>query len=234
MLFEDTLLEGTLLRRSHRYFADVKLSSGESITARCVNPGNMTGCSEPGSRVLISERTKPQGRFKHQMEVIYAGRVAVGVHTGRPVKVLFESIMKNKISEVAGYVELRRRAEVPRRNCVDVELSGGGLRTCHIVAKSVTLAYEHVAYYPDLVGPAAIQELVELTDIVRGGDRAMMFLLAQRADVDWIRPADHLDPEYGNAFRDAVARGVEIVSHRAKVTRKGIELDKKLPLDLAN
>src|SRR5688572_23714219 len=45
--FEQPLLEGTLIRRK-RFIADVKLRSGEEITAHCANPGSMLGCSEPG------------------------------------------------------------------------------------------------------------------------------------------------------------------------------------------
>ncbi len=232
--FEQSLLEGTLLRRTRRFRADVKLRNGEHIIAHCANPGSMIGCSEPGSRVLLSVKEDVRRQHKHQMEIIYAGRVAVGIHSGRPVSVLIESIMQGKISEVAGYATIRRQVAVPRDNCVDVKLSGNGLRTCQIVAKSVTLAYEKVAYYPDAVGPNALAELTELTDMVREGHRAVIFLLAQRSDVDWVRPADHIDPEYGQAFRDAVQRGVEVVAYRAKVTRKGIELDKKCPVDLAS
>ena len=60
----------------------------------------------------------------------------------------------------------------------------------------------------------------------------MVFLLVQRSDVEWFRPADHIDPDMSTAFRDAVARGVEPLCYRAKVTRRGIELDKKVPVDL--
>jgi sugar fermentation stimulation protein A len=232
--FEDTLLEGTLVRRTRRFSADIKLRSGEHITAHCANPGSMIGCSEPGSRVLLSVKDSPRRRHRHQMEVIYAGRVAVGVHSGRPVSVVMEAIMQGKLSEVAGYATLKRQVAVPRVSCIDVTLAGNGLRTCQIVAKSATLAYEKVAYYPDAVRPNDLNDLIELTNIVREGNRAIIFLLAQRADVDYIRPADHIDPEYGQAFRDAVQRGVEVVSYRAKVTRKGIELDKKLPVDLGS
>ena len=61
-----------------------------------------------------------------------------------------------------------------------------------------------------------------------------MFLLVQRSDAEWFRPADHIDPDNALAFRDAVARGVEVLCYRAKVTRRGIELDKKLPVDLGS
>ncbi len=230
--FENTLLEGTLVRRAKRFQANIKLRNGAHIVAHCANPGSMIGCSEPGSRVLMSVKEDARRRHKHLMEIIYAGRVAVGIHSGRPAGVLIESLMQGQIGAVAGYSTISRQVTVPRVSCIDVTLSGNGLRPCQMVAKSVTLAYDKVAYYPDAVGANAMAELTELTNIVREGQRAVIFLLAMRNDVNCVRPADHIDAEYAQAFRDAIARGVEVVSYRAKVTRKGIELDKPLPTEL--
>jgi sugar fermentation stimulation protein A len=231
--FEETLLEGTLEERTKPFHARIRLRSGERVMAHCANPGSMQGCSDPGSRVLLSVHKNARRRHAHQMEIVYAGRVAIGVHSGRPTTVLVESIRQGKISEVAGYATLRREVQVPKVSCVDLVLEGNGLRTCKVVAKNVTLAQGNTAYYPDAVMEHAYAELTELTNLVREGSRAMIFLLAQRADVETLRPADAINPEYGQAFRDAIARGVEIACYRAKVTRKGIELDKRLPVDLA-
>lgn len=237
MRFEQPLIEGTLIRRYNKFLADVKLRNGDEITAHCANPGSMTGCSEPGSKVLISIHEDPRRKFKHQIEIIYAGRTPVGIHTGRPVGVVTEAIIAGKVPELAGYATLRRDGK-PQRGLniprVDATLEGNGLRSCHLLIENVTMAYENVAYFPDAVQQDGIRNLQHLTDIVREGNRAMVFYVAQRVDVEWFRPADHVDPEFSVAFRDAVARGVEVICYRAKVTRKGIELDKKLSVDLGD
>ena len=84
MRFEQPLLEGTLIRRRKRFFADIKLRNGDEVTAHCINPGSLMGCSEPGSRVLVSLHDDTKHRFKHQVEIVYSGRTAVGIHAGRP------------------------------------------------------------------------------------------------------------------------------------------------------
>jgi sugar fermentation stimulation protein A len=230
--FDQPLIEGTLIRRYKRFLADVKLRNGDEITAHCANPGSMMGCSEPGSKVLVSVHEDPRRRFKHQIEIIYAGRTAVGIHTGRPTTVLTEAIMHGKISELAGYATLKREVRTQRMENIDITLEGNGLRPCFISVRNVTLAYESVGYFPDAITQNSAQDMSELTDLVREGSRAVVFFVAQRSDVEWFRPADHIDPDFGQAFRDAIARGVEALCYRAKVTRKGIELDKKLPVDL--
>lgn len=232
MRFENPLIEGTLLRRHKRFLADVKLSSGEEVTVHCAHPGSMLGCSEPGSKVLISMTDDPRRRFKHQLEIIYAGRTPVGIHTGRPAGVVAEAIIAGRLSEMAGYAQMRRDARYGRDSRIDLLLEGNGLRPCYITVKNVTLADDGVAYYPDAITEGAAKQMADLTDVVREGNRAVVFFVAQRADVEKFRPADHLDPEFAQTFRDAVARGVETFCYRAKVTRRGIELDSQLEMEL--
>ncbi|MFC1612002.1 DNA/RNA nuclease SfsA, partial [Myxococcota bacterium] len=130
------------------------------------------------------------------------------------------------------YATLRREVRYSRDSRIDLLLEGNGLRSCYVEVKNVTLAQESVAYFPDAITERGIKHMADLTDIVREGNRAMVLFLAQRADVERFKPADHIDPDFGQALRDAVARGVEPICYRAKVTRKGIELETRLPVDL--
>lgn len=232
MRFDEPLLEGTLIRRPSRFLADVKLRTGEQITAHCVNPGRLTGCAEPGARVLISVKDDPRRRYRHQIEIMYSGRTAVGVHAGRRASVVSEAVLQGRVGELAGYAMLQRDAKAMREHNIDVMLTGNGLRDCYIKIRSVTLAYANTGFYPDTIATREAQELQTLTDLVREGNRAVMFFVIQRSDVTCFRPADHIDQEFGTNFRDAVARGVEVLCYRAKVNRKGIELDKKIDVVL--
>jgi sugar fermentation stimulation protein A len=229
--FENPLIEGTLLRRN-RFMAEVKLRNGDEITAHCAHAGSMLGCSEPGSKVLVSENNDPRRKLRHQLEIVFAGRTPVCIHTARSVSVISEAIMAGKISELAGYATIRREANSVHAPKADLALEGNGLRTCYLHVKNVTMAENKVAYYPDAVSPTEGERLTELTDLIREGFRAVAIFVAQRGDVDTFRPADHIDPDFGQTFRDAVARGVEVLCFRAEVTRKGIELGDKIPVEM--
>lgn len=234
MRFDQELLAGTVLHREAKSLAEVCLSTGEEITAHCINPGSLKSCLAVGSRVLVSVHESPRRRFKHQIEIAYAGRTAVGVHAGRPSKLVTDAIMQGKIAALMGYATMRRGARAVRDDSIDFLLEGNGLRTCYICVKSVSMAAEGIAYYPDDKVPRGPENLTVLTDLVREGSRAMMVFIIQRNDVESFRPADHIDAEYALAFRDAVARGVETLCYRAKVTKKGIEIDKLIPVDLGD
>ena len=233
MRFATPLIEGKLIRRPKRYSADIQLPSGKTIAAHLVHPGSLQGCCNPGSRVLVSPRPDQRYRHGHQVEIVYTGRTAIGIHCGRPVSVLVESVVRQKIRQLEGYAKIERIVETPRTGPTDVLLHGNGLRPCHVAVRNVTLAHEQVAYYPDSPQPRDLSHFRELTDLVREGRRALIFLLVARADAESFRPADHIDADAGGALRDAHARGVEAVCWRAKISRRSIELDRELPIDLS-
>lgn len=230
--FDQPLIEGTLKGRSKRFVAEVELPNGEAVNARCTNGGSMLGCSEPGSKVLLSVHNDPRRKFQHQLEIIYSGRTPVGVHTGRPSGVITEALQEGLIPELAGYAKMRREVPFNRDSKISILLEGNGLRPCFVEVLNVTLADGDTALFPDAPEDRLIDRMTELTDLVREGNRAMILYLAQRADVERFRPADHIDPEFGQAFRDAVARGVETLCYRARVTRQGIDFDERLLMDL--
>lgn len=234
MRFEEQLLEGVLVRRHKRFSAKVKLRSGDEIVAHCDNPGSLPGCSSPNTKVLLLKHNNERRRFPYQIEIMYAGRTAIGIHTGRPLAVLVEAISSGKVPELAGYASMRRDLKMSRERGVDLILEGNGLRTCYISVKNVTLAHEQIGYFPDATVEHGTRDMVALTDLVREGNRSVIVFLVQRADVETFRPADHIDPDFGLAFRDAAARGVEVLCHRGRVSRKGIDFDAALPVDLGN
>ena len=61
-----------------------------------------------------------------------------------------------------------------------------------------------------------------------------MFLVSQRNYVNTLKLADNIDSEFTQAYRDAIARGVEQLAFKAKVTRRGIELDDRITIDMGS
>ena len=53
------------------------------------------------------------------------------------------------------------------------------------------------------------------------GHRAVLVFCVQREDVDAVRPADHIDPDYGRALRAALVAGVEVLALGARMDLRG-------------
>ena len=66
----DPLIEGVLIKRYKRFLADVKLKSGEVVTAHCANTGPMKGLLSEGAKVRISVSTSSKRKLPFTWEQI--------------------------------------------------------------------------------------------------------------------------------------------------------------------
>ena len=238
MLFPHPLVEGRLLRRYQRFLADVRLGDGQVVTAHCPNTGSMLGCKTPESRVWLSPADNPKRKLAWTWEIVEADGVLVGLHTGRSNGLVAEAITAQVVPELAGYASLR--GEVPYggdngkggfRSRIDLLLEDPARPPCYVEVKNVTAAVEGgEGFFPDAVTARGAKHLREMMEEVARGHRAVMFFCVQRGDVARVRPADHIDPEYGRTLRQALASGVEALAWGAEVSPTGIRLVRPLPV----
>lgn len=230
MKLSTELVSGILLRRYQRFLADVQLASGEIVTAHCPNTGSMKGCNFPGSPVLLSTSDRPGRKYPYTWELVFSGGW-IGINTALPNRLVEEAIGNGTITELQGYPLLRREVPYGTNSRVDLLLDGDRGR-CYIEVKNVTLVEGGRALFPDAVTLRGQKHLCELEEVVRHGDRGVIFFLVQRGDADSVAPADAIDPEYGRLLRRAVARGVEALAYRAEVTPAAITVRERLAVCL--
>ena len=226
-------LSGRLLRRYKRFFADIETAAGEKLTIHCPDPGSMRGCARPGAAVRCSTSDNPRRKLRHTLEMIRVGRAWVGVNPGRANAVAARAIEAGAVSELAGYAECRREVGVGRSR-LDFRLAGRPRdpRPAWVEVKSVSLAEGRTALFPDSVTERGRRHVETLRMLVRRGERAVLLYVVQRADCDRVAPADAIDPEYGRALRTAARAGVEILALGARVTARGIAVERRLPVVL--
>lgn len=248
MKFSEPLIQGTLIRRYKRFLLDVELDSGEQITAHTSNTGSMLGCQTPGSRVWLSRSDNPKRKYQHSWEIVEvdspAGPVPVGINTMLSNKLVHEAISVGLVDELKGYELIRTEVKYGIENSrIDLLLEPFEAKqaseqlprtSCYVEVKNVTLVENGIAYFPDAVSKRGAKHLRELIEVVRDGYRGVIFFCVQRSDAAQVKPADHIDSEYGQWLRRAVNEGVEALAYQAKVTPNEIILTKSLPVTLDN
>lgn len=232
MRFPAPLLRGTLVRRYQRFLADVVLDSGKAITAHTPNTGSMLTCAEPGSVAYVSRAANPSRKLAHTLELVQSKGVLVGVNTALANRLAEEAIRAGVITELSGYVAIRREVRYGANSRVDLLLERPGLPPCYVEVKNVTLAREGVAAFPDAVSTRGAKHMAELAAQARAGHRAAVLFTVQREDCDAMAPADDIDPAYGAALRAAADAGVQVLAYQARVTPEEIVLYRKLPVRL--
>ena len=222
LLTFDALAEGQLIRRYKRFLADVELSDGQVITAHCANTGPMTGVLIPGQRVRV--RHAPSAKRKlawtwEQAEVTSADGSPcwVGINTALPNRLIRATIEAGCLAEELGTIE-SIRAEVAygknRRSRIDLLLTPAvdnpDQRPIYLEVKNTTWTDGTLALFPDTVTERGQKHLVELMDLLPEA-RAVLVPCLSRADVTSFAPGDAADPRYGDLFRQALDRGVDVL-----------------------
>ncbi|MDX1693172.1 MAG: DNA/RNA nuclease SfsA [Ketobacteraceae bacterium] len=236
MKFDPPLLSGRLIKRYKRFMADIELSTGEILTIHCPNTGSMLNCNLPGSQVWYSDSGNPKRKYRHTWEIVAVGeggRFRAGVNTGRANKLVKEAVDQGVISELRGYDNVRTEVKYGNENSrIDLLLESSNREQCFVEVKNVTLAEGEIAYFPDAVTERGRKHLRELALMVAEGHRAVLLFCVQLTGVTEVRPADHIDPAYGETLRQVVEQGVEVIAYQAEISDAEISLVNSLPVVL--
>ncbi|MGM0564167.1 MAG: DNA/RNA nuclease SfsA [Pseudomonadota bacterium] len=231
MEFESPLLEGTLLKRYKRFLADVRLDSGQTVTAHCPNTGGMFGCQIPGSRVALCHRPSPRRKLDYRWELASDGDSWVGIHSAMANDLVAEAHDRGELPGIAADWRLRREVSVGDSRLDFLFTRGDGARRCFVEVKSVTASLEPgVAAFPDAVTTRGRRH-IETLQALRSEDTAVMLLFCvQRADCRSVRAAHEFDPAYAEALTRAAENGVTVRALGCRVDLHGIEIAGELPV----
>ncbi len=230
------MARGKLLSRYKRFLADIRLDTGELVTAACPNTGAMLGLTDPGTIVWLSRSASPKRKYPHTWEMLELhchGRrpAVVGINTGRPNTIVAEAVAGGLISELRGYHTVRREVRYGKNSRIDLLLEGHDRPPCYVEIKNVhLLRNDGLAEFPDSPTERGVKHLAELTDMVRVGHRAVMLFLVQRDDARRFSLAADLDPRYAASFARAASAGVEALAYGCRLSSEEIVLDRQLPI----
>ena len=233
MRYPSPLVEGVLLARRKRFFADVRLDDGSEVVAMCANTGSMKGVLAPGQRVRLSRAANPERTLRFDWEQARVGRTWVGVNTSIPNRAVGEALRAGALAVAEGRTAVRREVPFGREGSrVDFVVEGAGLPPLALEVKNVSMAEGRRALFPDSVTERGRKHLRELAAEVRSGRAAAVLFFVHRGDCVEMGPADGIDPAYGRALRWAARQGVRLVAHRARLDSRGVEVGPEIPVVL--
>ena len=238
---EQQLVPGQFLRRYKRFFADVRLESGEEVVAHCPNTGTMKTLLEEGAEAWLRHSSDPKRKLAYSLVLLGVPGGRVGdpqstaralVDTALPNGIVAEAIEAGKIPSLAGYRTVRREVKVGEKSRIDLVLEDrvddGHAPPCFIEVKNVTMlgaagpsGKGSRADFPDAVTERGRKHLGELRTLVEAGNRAVQLFFLGREDCDRVGVAEAIDPAYAETLRSVVEAGVEVVAVRGEHREEG-------------
>ena len=215
------LHEGVLLKRYKRFLADIQLENGEIVTAHCPNTGPMKGVLVPNGRVRLRYSPSPTRKLSwtwEQAEVINDLGVTcwVGVNTALPNKLIKLAIEAGCFKEEFGTISVIKQ-EVPygqnRSSRIDLLLSpdktNSDKRSIFVEVKNTTWTKGSLALFPDTITSRGQKHLKELMNLIPN-ERGVLIPCISRDDAEIFVPGDSADKTYGDLFRQALDKGLEV------------------------
>jgi len=229
------LLEGTLIQRYKRFFADVRLAgTGGVVTAHVANTGSMKTCGAPGDTVYLLPTPDPKRKLAYNWELTRIGDGLVGVNTARPNHVVAAAVRAGRIEELKDATFVRQEAKYGANSRIDLlleERRGNKQVNVYVEVKNATLlAADGSVAFPDAVTSRGLKHLEELSTMVAAGHRAVMLFFVNRTDGLHVRAAHEIDPAYAAGLKRAHAAGVEILAYRAEHTLEALALGARVPV----
>lgn len=215
----------------------MRLDSGETVTAHCVNTGAMEGLTRPGIPVWLSQSDNPKRKLKYTWELAEVDGRMWGVNTSLPNKLVGRLLAEQKLSWLTQWTNVRPEKKYGEKSRVDFWLSSGE-REHFLEAKNCHLLYpDSYAYFPDCVSARAAGHLHELCNCIAGcdGDRrvtAEVLFVVQIAGALCVRPSDLHDPTFAAAARLAAKKGVKFSAIGVAHTEDAITVYGPIPVDL--
>jgi len=227
MKFNETLLQGTLIKRYKRFFVDIKYKN-KNITAHCPNTGSMLGLLNTGNRVWFSKSNNPERKLKYTLEIIEVNDKKIGINTLITNKIILEALQNKKIKSLIKFNNIKTEAKFTDKTRFDFLLANN-IEKCFLEVKNVTLFRKNkIAEFPDAETSRGLKHLNELINAKKKGYKSYILYLIQKEGCEFFKIAEDIDKKYKIAFENAIKNGVKVLCYDCKLNNEEIKLNKQI------
>lgn len=226
------ITNGCFISRPNRFIAQVLIDNKET-TVHVKNTGRCKELLVPGCTVYLSVSDNPARKTGCDLVAVEKQR------EGKPPLLInMDSQIPNDVAEEwlrAGNLfpqgaEIRREVRCGNSR-FDFYLQHGA-RKAYLEVKGVTLENHGTALFPDAPTERGVKHLRELTALVEEGYEAFVLFVIQMKGVTQFSPNDATHKAFGDALREAAAKGVQILAVDCTVTPEAITADEPVPVVL--
>ena len=213
MRYQNTA-RGIFIDRPNRFTAHVEVD-GRTETVHVKNTGRCRELLLPGAEVWLTAPGTEGRKTKYDLiSVRKSNSMMINIDSQAPNTVVREWLEKQQYDLI--------RPEYPYGDSrIDFYLERGTERTLMEV-KGCTLEVDGIGYFPDAPTERGVKHLHELAKAVKDGYRAVLAFAIQMEGIAEVRPNILTHPEFGTAFEEAKAGGVDVLFLPCHVESDGL------------
>lgn len=215
MTYDDIVI-GEFVRRLNRFVSEVCVD-GRVFPAHVRNTGRCTGVLSPGLEVSLQRSADP---FRKTPFTLIAAKTAeygwVNLDSLSPNVIAGEWLRNQRF-------DLIRPEHAYGDSRIDYYMERSGERYLMEV-KGCTLAKNGAGLFPDAPTKRGAKHLRELAKAAGQGYHAMIAFVIMLSGVETVVPNREIDPEFAEAFSQAVSAGVEAVFIPCRCTPDSVNI----------
>jgi len=225
MKFTNSLINGKLIKRYKRFFADIEVNN-KTITSHCPNTGSMMGLLDKGNKVWLTKHNDPKRKLKFTLEMIKVKKRTIGVNTHRANRIVEHALENKLITEFNTIKNIKPEFKYSDDTRFDFLCDNKILEV-----KNVTLLRNaNIAEFPDAITSRGSKHLRRLIDSIKKGYKPYVLFLTQIQGINKFRIAKDIDSNYFKDYIEAKKAGVNFLAYRCILSSKEIKIEKKIKI----
>ncbi len=210
------IVTGIFIDRPNRFVAHIDID-GSIHTVHVKNTGRCKELLLPGVEVYLAVSDNPARKTRYDLVAVEkAGFGLINIDSQAPNAVVKEWLLRQDYDYVRPeYTYGNSRIDFYMEKSNDKYL---------MEVKGCTLEIDGIGYFPDAPTERGIKHLRELTAASALGYKSILAFVIQMEGVHIVRPNMETHPAFGQAMKEALDAGVEILYLECKVTKDSIEI----------
>ena len=222
-----SVISGRFISRPNRFIAYVETAEGIQ-TVHVKNTGRCRELLIPGATVYLERGANPNRKTAYDLIAVDKGGLLINMDAQAPNRVFEEWAAQGGF--VPGVTAVKREyvfGDSRLDFCLETE------RGLHLVeVKGVTLEENGEARFPDAPTERGVKHIRELQRAVEMGLDASLCFVVQMKFARSVAPNDATHPAFGQALREAAARGVNVCAVACRVTPESLSVCGSVPVIL--
>lgn len=222
-----SVIPGRFISRPNRFIAYVETTDGVQ-TVHVKNTGRCRELLIPGATVYLERGSNPNRKTAYDLIAVEKGDLLINMDAQAPNRVFAEWAARGGF--VPGVISVKPEytfGESRLDFCLETE------RGLHLVeVKGVTLEENGEARFPDAPTERGIKHIRELQRAAEMGLDATLCFVVQMEFTRSVAPNDATHPAFGQALREAAAKGVNVCAYTCTVTPDSLAIRERVPVIL--
>lgn len=204
--------EGIFIKRPNRFIAHVEIG-GEEVICHVKNTGRCRELLIPGTRVFLQKSDNPDRKTAYDLIGVMKGEKFVNMDSQIPNRAVEEWLREGNLVSKTAFIRPETTFGSSR---FDFYLEDKE-RKIFIEVKGVTLEEEGIVRFPDAPTERGVKHIEELCNCIDEGYEAYIIFVVQMSGVIQFEPNEITHPEFAEALRKAVKKGVQVLAYDCKV-----------------